>query len=154
MANDPFQLQMDARPVIVSGIIQGLGIGLIFVPVTLIAFTTILPEFLNEATALFNLIRNIGSSIGISVLTAILVSKTQIIHSSLSEHITPYSDNIPATEVGIAFLNATITRQAAMVAYINDYKFMMVLLIVSIPLVLLIREPTTVASTERIMVID
>jgi len=149
-----FNLQMDARPVIISGIIQGLGIGLIFVPITIIAFTNTAPELLNEATALFNLIRNIGSSIGISVLTAILVSKTQIMHANLSEHITPYSDNIPATEVGIALLNAAITRQAAMVAYINDYKFMMVLIIVSIPLVLLIREPKITAATEKVMVMD
>lgn len=149
-----FNLQMDAKLVIISGIIQGFGVGFAFVPISTIAFTTLDPSYRNEGTAFFSLMRNIGSSIGISVVEAVLISNTQIIHSELGAHVTPYNLHNPAfasnnidihTDLGIAKLNYLITDQATMISYINDFKMMMVLTIVLMPLLLIIRVPKRTA---------
>ena len=95
---------------------------------------------------MFNLLRNIGSSIGISAVQALLTRNTQIMHSRLAEHITLYGGQLrPAppysfsTPQGLAALNASVTRQAQMIAYNNDFKLMMVLTVCALPLVLLLR---------------
>jgi DHA2 family multidrug resistance protein len=99
--------------------------------------------------------RNIGSSIGISVVEAVLINNTQIIHSELGAHITPYDLHNPAftsanininTDLGIAQLNHMITDQAQMIAYINDFKMMMVLTLVLMPLLLIIHVPKRAIS--------
>ena len=63
-----FSPQMDGRPIVVSGVVQGLGLGLVFVPLSTLAFATLEPKFRAEAAALFSLVRNIGSSVGISIV--------------------------------------------------------------------------------------
>ena len=94
--------------------------------------------------------RNLGGSIGISVLVANLAQKTQIVHSHLVEGLrpdnplaqapylaAPYSLSTPG---GIAALNAEVTRQAAMVAYIDDFRLMMLIALATLPVLLLLRE--------------
>ena len=66
---------------------QGLGLGLVFVPLSTIAFSTIDPIYRADATSLFSLVRNIGSSIGISMVTLMLTRNTQINHADLSVYI-------------------------------------------------------------------
>ena len=97
-----------------------------------------------------SLMRNLGGSIGISILEALLIQNTQVVHSRLVENLRP--DNPLAqtplltppfsltTPSGIAALNAEVTRQAAMVAYINDYALMMMIVLLLIPLLLLVRR--------------
>src|SRR5690606_1537359 len=85
-----FTTQMDDRLVIWSGVVQGMGIGFVWVPLTTVAFGTLAPRLRNEGTSLFNLLRNIGSSIGIAVVMAMLTRNTQYVHSQLAEHVTPY----------------------------------------------------------------
>ncbi len=142
-----FYLQMDSSSVVWSGLAQGLGTGFVYVPLAAITFATLSPQFRNEGTALFSLVRNVGSSIGISVVETMLTRNTQIMHSRLAEQVTPYSDVLhlqpPAetsTTQGLAMLNHGVSDQAAMIAYNNDFKLMMVLTLCAIPLVLLLRS--------------
>jgi DHA2 family multidrug resistance protein len=142
-----FDLQMDSSKVVWSGISQGLGTGFVYVPLAAAAFATLSPALRNEGTAIFNLIRNLGSSIGISVVNTLLTRNTQIVHSTLGERVTRYSPLLhaplpggPASLRSLAGLNATVTEQAAMIAYNNDFQLMMVLSLIAIPLVLLLRK--------------
>jgi MFS transporter, DHA2 family, multidrug resistance protein len=140
-----FSPLMDDRLVMWSGFIQGLGIGLAYAPLSTVSFATLAPRFRSGGTSMFNLLRNIGSSIGISTVQALLTRNTQIMHSRLGEHITlfggqlrpaaPYSFSTPQ---GLAALDASVTRQAAMIAYNNDFKLLMVLSLATLPLVLLL----------------
>jgi DHA2 family multidrug resistance protein len=153
-----FSPLMDTRPVIWSGFVQGVGIGLAYVPLTTVCFATLAPQFRSGGTSMFNLLRNIGSSIGISVVQALLTRNTQIMHSRLAEHITRYADHLrPAAPYsfsvpqGLAALNATVTRQAEMIAYNNDFKLLLLLTVAILPLVLLLSPPRASAGSAPVM---
>ena len=153
-----FYLQMDTSMVVWSGLAQGLGSGMVSVPLTTATFATLAPVYRNEATALFSLARNIGSAVGIAGVTTMLTRNTQAMHSRLAENITPYLDPlhpaIATTPQGVAMLNQVVTSQAAMIAYNNDFKMMMVLSLCAIPLAALLRsgEPTSPASGGTVVV--
>src|SRR5262245_7023575 len=139
-----FYLQMDSNEIVWSGLLQGIGTGCVFAPLSTIAFSTLAPHLRNEGNAFFSLMRNLGSSIGISAVTTRLVRNTQIMHSRLGEHVTPFGDGLtPAMPAGIpspthlAGLDAAVTQQAAMIAYNNDFKLMLILTVLAIPLVAL-----------------
>jgi MFS transporter, DHA2 family, multidrug resistance protein len=136
-----FSLLMDGGPIVWSGFIQGFGTGFVYVPLAAVAFATLNPLLRNEATAVFNLTRNIGSSIGISVVEALLVRNTQLMHASLASHVSRYSQTLDAGPgTAVALLNARVTEQAAMIAYNDDFKLMMILTICVIPFVFLLRD--------------
>ena len=146
-----WSLNMGMRPVIVSGLVQGLGMGLIFIPLQTMAFATIAPQFRTDGASLLNLFRSIGASVGISIVTTLLGSNTQTSHADLAQHITNSSvsliDASTADRFGIAgdtamaMVNAEITRQAMMVAYIDDFWAMMWITLATVPLVVLLRPP-------------
>jgi MFS transporter, DHA2 family, multidrug resistance protein len=143
-----FDLQMDSAKVVWSGVLQGLGTGFVYVPLAAATFATLTPALRNEGTSIFSLTRNIGSSIGISVVNTLLTRNTQIMHATLGEHVSRYSpllrsqmpDGAPSLRT-MAGLNATVTEQAAMIAYNNDFKLMMLLSLAAVPLVFLLRKP-------------
>ena len=142
-----FYLQMDDSLVAWSGLIQGIGTGLIFVPLTTIAFATLAPQLRNEATAAFSLLRNIGSSVGIAAVQALFIRNTQIMHARLGEHVTPYALPMQgqfdlSSTAGLLAANARVTEQATMIAYNNDFKLMLLLTIAATPLILLLRKST------------
>jgi DHA2 family multidrug resistance protein len=146
-----FSLEMDMWPVIWTGLLQGFGLGFVFVPLSTITFATLPPSCRTEGSSIFSLMRNVGSSIGISVVEAVLTEKTQILHAGLAEHVRADNPLLrdPAfahsfditTTAGLTALNALITRQASMLAYLNDYWLMMVVTLVALPLLLLLRKP-------------
>jgi DHA2 family multidrug resistance protein len=150
-----FSLSMDPQPIIVSGFIQGFGLGCTFVPLNILALSTLPRHILTQGTALRSLMRNLGGSIGISVLVATLAENTQVVHSRLIEALRPdnpliqgpaFAPNFSLTVPGgVAALNAEVTRQAAMVAYINDFKLMMLIALFSLPLLLFLRQTPTEA---------
>jgi DHA2 family multidrug resistance protein len=154
-----FDLQMDEWPVIWSGLTQGLGVGFAYVSLTAAAFNTLDPQLRPEGTAFFNLMRNIGSSIGISAVQALLTENTQIVHSALVTNISPFnhllhSFNLHST-MALAQLNGEVTRQASMVAYIDDFKVMMILSIAVIPFLLFMRAQSDKRGGKReVMVMD
>jgi MFS transporter, DHA2 family, multidrug resistance protein len=145
-----FSLQMGMAPVVISGLLQGFGLGCTMVPLNIIALSTLPRHILTQGTAIRSLMRNLGGSIGISVLVAALAENTQIVHSRLVEPLRPDNPLAQApflaapfslsTPGGMAALNAEVTRQAAMVAYIDDFKLMMLVALATLPLLLLLRE--------------
>ncbi|HEX3520751.1 MAG TPA: DHA2 family efflux MFS transporter permease subunit [Stellaceae bacterium] len=151
-----FSLAMDTQPIVVSGLVQGFGLGFVFVPLSTISFSTLSRSVLTQGTAIFSLMRNIGSSIGIAILEALFVENTQIVHSRLVEQLRPDNPLAQApyllspyslsTTTGIAVLNAEVTRQAQMVAYVDDFKLMMVIAFLVAPLLLLLRKPRGVSA--------
>lgn len=159
-----YSLLSDSWAIISAGIVQGFGIGLAYVPLSTIAFSSLQSAMRNEGTALFNLMRNLGSSIGISIVEALLTQNTQIVHSELSEHIVPYNAAANSayianhidigTRAGIAALNNMITNQATMIAYIDDYQLMMVITLCVVPLLFLLRKPKKLSSTDHPIIMD
>jgi DHA2 family multidrug resistance protein len=153
-----FDLQMDAATVVWSGLAQGVGVGLVYVPVASTTFATLAPDLRNEGTAIFSLMRNIGASVGISVVVTLLTRNTQIAHASLAEHVTPYSPYFRALAGGsptlrtLTELNATVTRQAAMIAYNDDFKLLLILSLATIPLVLLLRKGRGARAAESVAI--
>jgi MFS transporter, DHA2 family, multidrug resistance protein len=142
-----FSLEMDMYPLILTGVVQGLGLGLVFVPLSTLAFATLEPRLRTDAASLFSLVRNIGSSIGISIVATLLARNTQISHAVLAGHITPFhhaegfatAAPLSSTQV-LGLLNAEVTRQAAMIAYLDDFKLMMFVTVACLPLLLLLRK--------------
>ena len=158
-----FSLLMGPWPVVWSGVTQGIGMGFVYVPLSTVAFSTLPTSLRNEGTAFFNLLRNIGSSIGISVVMFMLTRNTDRVHAALVQHITPYtSQNNPAVQAshidlsstrGLVALNHLITNQATMIGYIDDFRLMMVMTLITMPLLLLIR-PTAVELPEHGRVLE
>ena len=159
-----FSLYMGMSPIVTTGVLQGLGLGFVFTPLSIITFSTLPRNMLTQGTAIFSLMRNIGGSVGISVVEALLDQNTQIVHSRLVEQIrpdnplarfpmlpAPYSLTDPS---GIAALNAAATRQAAMVAYVDDFLLMMILVVIGLPLLLLLRRPRTPAAGGGAVALD
>jgi DHA2 family multidrug resistance protein len=144
-----FTLVMESRPIIVSGVVQGLGLGFIFVPLQSLAFASLPASMRTTGAALLNLSRNIGGSVGISLVTVLLARNIQVSHSDLVQHVTPTSlalamrdmlDSAGGLAVSTArMLDAAINRQAVMIAYIDDFHAMMLVTLVSLPMVLMLR---------------
>ena len=144
-----FSLGMDTWPMVSSGFIQGLGTGMIFVPLSSLAFATLPGRYRNEGTAMYTLIRNIGSAIGISVLQAMTIRNTATVHARLVEAVRPDNPVLARAVPGFDFssplmlarMNAEITRQATMVGYIDAFWFLFIVTVATIPLILLLRKP-------------
>lgn len=145
-----FALDQPSGPVIWSGVVQGLGIGLIFVVMQSLAFATLAPMLRTSAASLLNLARNIGGSIGIAVVGSQLVRMTQVSHADIASHVT--ASTIPTLDPGLlerigqegdvalAIINAEVTRQAVFIAYLDDFWLMMWITLAALPLVLLLRK--------------
>jgi MFS transporter, DHA2 family, multidrug resistance protein len=151
-----FSLTMGIGPIIASGLLQGFGLGCTFVPLNMIALSNLPRTIMTQGTALRSLMRNLGGSIGISVLEAQLAQNTQAVHSRLVEQLRPDNPLVHLTApfsltdpLGIAALNAEVTRQAAMVAYIDDFLLMTVLVFACLPLLLLVRVPRPTAAAAE-----
>jgi DHA2 family multidrug resistance protein len=146
-----FTIDMDLWTIVRTGITQGLGLGFIFVPLSTVTFATLEPHYRTEGTAMFSLMRNIGSSIGISVVVTLLARETQVNHASIAAGLSPFDGALQApllpslwnwhVTAGALALNHEITRQAAAIAYLDDFKLMMWLTLAAAPLLLLLRTP-------------
>lgn len=141
-------LYVDNFTIIRIGLMQGAGMAFVTSPLTTIAFSTLLPQLRAEGAAMYNLMRNVGSSIGISVLFTRVAQLTQAEHAHIGESITPFSD--PAllpqawnwgSTAGAMTLDAEIIRQAASIAYLNSFQLLAVLAMLTIPLYFLFRRP-------------
>ena len=158
-----FDLSMTVWPFVTSGIIQGLGIGLLFVPLSTLAFATIPPHLRPEGSGVYTLVRNLGSSVGISIMNALVVTNTQTMHASLAAKVVT-SDPVvraslpkmfdPATVAGITSLNGEVTRQASMVAYVDDFRLMLIITIACMPMLLLMRRPRAAGGEPLHAAID
>jgi len=129
--------------------LQGFGVGVLWVPITMVAFSTLHDRFVSEASAVFHMVRNMGSSIHISLSIALAVHMTRTGYAELAERVTPYSAaasmpwvagawNLEETR-GLAALSREMARQAAMLGYLDAFVFFVATSIVVLPLVFLIR---------------
>jgi DHA2 family multidrug resistance protein len=153
-----YSLDLSESDIVVPGLIQGFGTGLVFVPLSAATFATLSSEMRAQGTALYSLVRNIGSSLGISLVQTLLTRNTIVAHASLSERVTAASSAWKNPAVagafdvhrpsGAALLDNVVTQQAAMIAYIDDFWFMLFLTLLVIPLLLLIKPPNRGAILE------
>ena len=157
-----YSLTMDSSLIVWTGVLQGFGVGLIFVPLTILAFGTIGPAYRADGAGVFTLVRNLGSSAGISVMQALHTENTQVVHSRLVERLTldnplvrtlraPFSLTNPG---GAALLDMEASRQASMVAYIDDFKLMALTALALIPALLLMRKSQRAVSDEHHLLVD
>jgi DHA2 family multidrug resistance protein len=155
-----FAIDQPSRPVIVSGVVQGLGLGLIFVPLQSLAFETLAPRMRTTAAALLNLSRNIGGSVGISIVSTQLVRMTQVAHADMAAQITQQTIPTANPEIlqtiapvagpaALAYINAIITKQALFIAYLDDFKLMMIITFAVLPLLFFMKRGNKVGTGSQ-----
>jgi len=145
-----FSLDVGIGPIVYTGVIQGFGLGFLFVPLSTVAFSTLAPRYRNEGTAMFSLVRNIGSSIGISIVVTVLGHQVQTSHAEIGNSLDAFRPAIRpellpgiwdwSSAAGAAALNGEATRQAMMIAYLNDFRLMFYLTLIALPLLMLLRK--------------
>jgi DHA2 family multidrug resistance protein len=150
--------------VIFNTMLQGAGLGFVFVPLQVIAFATLEPALRTEGTALLSLLRNVGSAIGISVTSALVTQNSQVVHATLSGFVTPLNRAfqgaaaglMPTTARAAQVLNGMLTQQAQIIAYNDDWKLMMLLALPMLLLLLLMRgqKKGAGASSDHAAVMD
>jgi len=141
-----------------TGMLQGFGLGFIFVPLSTVAYATLPAQYRAEGASVFSLSRNMGSSVGISMVMVVLSRSMYSNHAYLTENITAERLGIGTHQLpqsvlengngALLLLDAEINRQAATIAYLSDFKLMMWMVIAAAPLVFLLRRnaPTPAAS--------
>ncbi|MDB5536395.1 MAG: oxidoreductase [Devosia sp.] len=141
-----FDIVMGSGPILISGLIQGVGMGFVFVPLNSLAFATIGAKYRVDATAMFSLVRNVGQGVGISIVTTVLAQMQMVNYSELTARIT--LDSAPLRDFAAAHggfgnvvgtLNGMISQQAAMLGLLDDFKLMMIVTLVSMPIVFQLR---------------
>jgi len=150
-----FDLLMTARPIQISGFIQGLGTGLMFAPLTALAYATLAPIHRIEGTIVSTMVRSLGSSVGISLLQAGVIRQTAAAHNMLADKTIPSDPAFaaslppllnPSTPFGVEALNGEVTRQAAMIGYDSMFALMILMIVVMAPLLLILRPPPKVRT--------
>ena len=143
---------IDRWSMIATLVVQGAALGFVFIPLQVVAFATLPPPMRTEATALLSLFRNVGSAIGISVTSALLAQNVQVVHSELGAFVNPFNRMLqtggalghlldPAHNASLQLLDAIINNQALIIAYVDDYKFMMLTTLPALLLLFLMRRP-------------
>jgi DHA2 family multidrug resistance protein len=150
------------QTIIVVGFIQGTSLGMMFVPLTTIAFATLPVPLRAEGTGLYSLSRNVGSSVGISIVTVLLTQNIQANHAEIGAYVTPFNRAFDAWPIkhfldpmvasGRATLDAMVTEQASWIAYLDDFKLLMLLSLAVMPLLLIIKAPKIQANEEPALV--
>ncbi|HEX7877026.1 MAG TPA: DHA2 family efflux MFS transporter permease subunit [Sphingobium sp.] len=152
-----WSLEMDWRPVVTSGFVQGLGLGFAFAPLNILTFATLPPHLRTDASSLFSLARSLGASIGIAVVTALTARNIQTSHADLAAAVTPYNlplDPSMADRFGpfggaaMMMLDGIVNKQAIMIAYLDDFQFMMIASGLLMPILLFIRPPARGAASS------
>jgi len=157
-------IMMGSEQFVISGLVQGLGLGLVFMPLNSMAFATLPPHYRTEGSSLMNLMRNIGASVGISAVTALLARNVQTSHADLAAHVT--ADAVASFDVSmlqrfggaadavLSMVDGEVNRQAAMIAYLDDFWAMAIVTAVSVPLVVFLKRPPRPTPGERAAPVD
>jgi DHA2 family multidrug resistance protein len=150
-AMSQFSPQMDSRPLIITGLMQGAGMGLVFIPLNTIAFATLPADLRTDAAGFFQLLRNLGGSIGVSMSVGVLARQMQVSHAdiggALTPFATPWADGGVASVMGssgemvTAMIDGAVNAQAAMIAYIDVFYMLFWVTVAMMPLVLLLKKP-------------
>ncbi|MFO0997569.1 MAG: DHA2 family efflux MFS transporter permease subunit [Alphaproteobacteria bacterium] len=146
-----FTLEVSESRIVWSGLIFGIGLGLVFVPVSTTTFATLPRALRTEGAGIYAVVRSLGASLGISVFVTILVRNAQVNRSTLVEHVSPYNERFHDPNLlgplahnpaeGLSSLSQIIDRQAEMIAYVNDFRALMVATLCVAPLVFLLDSP-------------
>jgi DHA2 family multidrug resistance protein len=138
--------------IIVTIMIQGAGLGFVFLPLQVLAFATLPAQYRTDGASLFSLFRNIGAAVGVSATSTMLARNTQVLHESIGASVTPFNRALqgggmisqawnPLHAHGAAALDAMVNQQAQIIAYIDDYWMMIFTTLPSLALLLLMRRP-------------
>jgi DHA2 family multidrug resistance protein len=156
-----WSLNMDWHLIVYTGLFQGFGMGLVFIPLNGVAFSTLPMRMRTDGSSLLYLFRSLGGSFGISVMTTMLARNMQTSHEDLASHVTASSMSVidPSTadrlgtlgETALQMVNLEINRQAAMIAYLDDFKLMMILLIIVSPLVFFLKPGNAAPGQQPAM---
>ena len=129
--------------------VQGFGVGVLWVPITVVTFSTLDPARVSEASGVYHMVRNIGSSIHISLSISLAVRMSRTSYADLAERVTPYSEALSMPWAvgawnlhdlpGIAALSREMARQAAMIGYLDAFVFFVITSLAVLPLVFLLR---------------
>jgi DHA2 family multidrug resistance protein len=160
-----WSLDMGRGPILIAAFIQGLGFGLIVSPMQVMAFATLNPRLRPDGSSLMTLFRSFGGSIGISVIVTMLSRNSQVSHADLASHITATS--IPAVDLPsvvnrmgeagggvMAMINGEVSRQAMMVAFLDNFYMITWILLAFAPLPLLLKKAKPMGKTEKLPIIE
>ena len=152
-----WSLDMDYHMIVVTAFVQGLGLGFVFVPVNMIAFSTLAPNYRTDGTTLMTLARNLGGSFGISAIVTMLSRNVQTSHADIAASVTSY--NVPALDpsltaaqlgpygdAAMVVLNGEVTRQAAFIAYLDNFYMLFWLLLAIVPLGWFLKRPVPIGE--------
>ena len=156
-----WSLNMDWHLIVYTGLFQGFGMGFVFIPLNGVAFSTLPMRLRTDGSSLLYLFRSLGGSFGISIMTTMLARNMQTSHEDLASHVTSSSMNVidPASadrlgglgEAAMQVMNLEINRQAAMIAYLNDFQLMMIVLVVISPLIFFLKPGTAAPGQQPAM---
>jgi DHA2 family multidrug resistance protein len=140
-----YTLVLSQSDILWPGVWQGVGLGLVFVSLSNATFSTLEPGMFPQGTSLFSLVRNLGSSIGISAVQTLLVRNAAAAHAGLAAdaHLaewTAMQAGVPPGPEELAVLNAEVDRQAQMIGYLGDFRLLAAITLAVIPLLLLIQQ--------------
>jgi MFS transporter, DHA2 family, multidrug resistance protein len=146
------------------GVVQGMGLGFLFVPLSTATLATLAPADRTEGAGLYNLSRTVGSSVGISIVNALLTRNTQVNHADIAKYVTAVNPGFqnPAvahywnafTAAGRAALDMLVTQQATVIAYIDDYKLLMIATLAVMPLLIVFKRPSAGGHHGQTMVVE
>jgi len=155
-----FDLSMTAGPIMLSGLLLGLGSGMMFTPTTTLAYATLSPVHRTEGTIVSTIARNLGSAVGISALSAGVINQTAVAHAALAGHLDPTDPTLraglpammvpgdPSNPASSMMLNGEVTRQAGMIAYDQAFSWVILLVLCMVPMLLILRSPKQPAPTS------
>jgi MFS transporter, DHA2 family, multidrug resistance protein len=144
------------REIVVVGLVQGAGVGILFVPMSTVTLSTLAPEDRADGASIFSLSRSMGSSVGISIFGALLTTLTEVNHADISANVTAVNRGFadpavrqflsPFTDAGRAALDGLVTQQAQVIAYIDDYKLLLIATLALVALLVMFKKTSRSAD--------
>jgi len=153
-----FNLLADFNTIIVPRIVLGIGMGFLFIPLTTLTMSSVRKEEMGNASAIYNLLRNLGGSFGVAFVTTIISRRAQFHEVRLIDHLTPFDRNYQiaaqnasqalqlkgmdpssASQGGLGMIYGQMLRQASMISFNDAFYLLSILMICILPLVLLMR---------------
>lgn len=146
-----FTPDVSVASIIKASALEGVGVGLIMVPLTTLSYATLAPIQRTAAASVITLLRNIGGAIGISAMSFLISRNEQIVHEHLVQHITLANPLFrfealgtywnPTSQAGLIAINEEINRQATIISYNNDFQLLMMLVALIFPMLLILKSP-------------
>jgi DHA2 family multidrug resistance protein len=147
-----WSIDMGSNMIVIASFVQGIGLGMVFMPMNMLAFGSLDPRYRTEGTTLMTLVRNLGGSFGVSVIVTMLARNIQVSHADIAANVTATS--LPTVDLGsaaaalgtagaglLAMIDGEVNRQAAMIAYLDNFYAMFWIILAFVPLTLLVKMP-------------